>query len=112
MCRWRTLHAEGYWADGDLRWLAGVNENDGTLYVNQESFDQLICGLQLPGLLGIAGRLGGDDAFESPQAELAEMEAAVRSECERLAAARYRLLSYIGEESEAEPETVEGVALV
>ncbi len=107
-----TLHAEGYWADGDLRWLAGVNENDGTLYVNQESFDQLICGLQLPGLLGIAGRLGGDDAYESPHAELAEMEAAVRSECERLAAARYRLLSYIGEESEAEPETVEGVALV
>ena len=107
-----ALHAEGYWADGDLRWLAGVYQEDGVLRVNGESFNQFVCALQLPGLLGVAGRLGGDDAYESPKAELAEMGAEVRSECERMAAAKYRLLSYIGEESEAEPESVEGAALV
>ena len=107
-----TLHAKGYWADGDLRWLAGVHESAGEEYVHREKFEELLCWLQLPTLLGVAGRLGGDDAYESPKAELAEAEGAVRAECERMTAAGYKLRAYVGEESEAEPEEVEGEALV
>ncbi len=107
-----TLHTEGYWTDGDLRWLAGVNQSGGTTYVNQESFAQVLCTLQLPALLGMAGSLGGEEAYRNAAGELAEMEASVRAECERMEAADFQLMAYLGEESEAEPESVEGEALV
>ncbi len=93
-----SLHTEGYWADGDVRWLTGVNRSDGALYVNKESFEQLLCSLQLPALLGVAGPLGGEDGYRSPAAELAEIESSVRSECERMERARYRLSAFLGEE--------------
>ncbi len=106
-----ALHAEGYWADGDLRWLTGVNGSEGVLYVNKESFEQVLCALQLPALLGVAGGLGGDDAYESPAAELAELEGALRAECRRMEEAGYRLREFVEEDSELEPEAVEGEAL-
>ncbi len=109
-----ALRTEGFWAEGDVRWLAGVNESDGIVYVNQERFEQLLCLLQLPALLGLAGRLGGDDAYESPKAELAEIEGTLRAECTRLAEAGHKLRAYLGEASEADAvdvvEAVEGVA--
>ena len=109
-----SLRTEGFWAEGDVRWLAGVNESNGVVYVNKESFEQLLCWLQLPALLGLAGRLGGEDAYDSPKAELAEVEGTVRAECTRLAEAGYKLLAYLGEASEGDAvevvEAVEGVA--
>ena len=103
-----ALHTEGFWAESDVRWLAGVNDSQGVSYVNKESFEELLCWLQLPGLLGLAGALGGDDAYETPLAELAEIEAAVQVECQRLAGAGYNLSLYLGEQAEAEPETEQG----
>lgn len=31
-----------FWADGDARWLAGVNESDSVSYFNQEQFEELV----------------------------------------------------------------------
>ncbi len=111
-----ALHTEGFWAEGDVRWLAGVHESEGVLYVNRESFERIVCWLQVPALLGIAGRLGGDDGYEAPTAELAEIEGLLRSECTRMSEAGYKLGSYLdsysGDKGEAEPETVTGQALL
>ncbi len=119
-----ALRTEGFWAEGDVRWLAGVNESDGVLYVNQESFEQLLCWLQIPALLGIAGRLGGEDGYETAAAGLAELEGTLRAECMRMSEAGYKLRAYVDEqevneqdlgeqkEGEPEPEDVEGEALV
>ena len=107
-----ALRTEGFWEEGDVRWLVGAHESDGVVYVNKESFEQLICWLQVPELLGIAGDLGGDDAYAVPAAALQEIEGAVRAECARMEEAGYKLRAYLGEESEAEPEAVEGEALV
>ncbi len=106
-----ALHTEGFWAEGDVRWLAGVNESEGVAYVNKESFEQLLCWLQVPALLGIAGKLGGDDGYETPKDALAELEGALREECTRMGDAGYRLRVYLGDDFEAEPEAVEGEAL-
>ncbi len=106
-----ALHAESYWADPDVHWLAGVNESDGVRYVNQESFEQLLCALQLPALLGVAGGLGGDEGYQAAASELEEMAGGLRAECDGMEQAGYRLMAYLGEESEAEPETVEGEML-
>lgn len=111
-----AVRTESFWAEGDVRWLAGVNQSEGATYVNKESFEQLLCWLQVPALLGIAGRLGGDDAYETPAAELAEIEGSLRAECTRMGEAGYRLDVYLdayrGSEMEAEPEGVEGKTLV
>jgi len=41
---------EYFWNDGDVRWLAGVNESDGVVYANKESFEALLEWLKLPSL--------------------------------------------------------------
>ena len=105
------LHTEGFWINDDVRWLAGVNESEGVRYVNKESFEELLCWLQVPALLGIAGHLGGDDALQSPAAVLAAMEGALRAECHRIQEAGYNLGRFLGEDMEQEPEEVEGEIL-
>ena len=49
------LAAADLWDDGDFRWLAGVTESNGKMYVNKECFEELTWWLQLPRLLA------GDD---------------------------------------------------
>ena len=92
----------------DVRWLAGINESGGTTWVNKESFEELLCWLQIPSLLGIAGHLNGDEAYERPSTELAGIEGTLRAECQRMTDAGYSLRSYLGDEMETEPETVDG----
>ena len=101
------LRADGAWADGDLRWLAGVNTVEDKTYVNKESFEELLVWLQIPALLGIAGRLGGDEAYGTAAAELAELEGTLRAECERMEEAGYDLRAYLGEYMEREPQEVD-----
>jgi len=43
---------EDFWADPDVRWLAGVNESQGATYFNKEAFEELVVWLQLPVLVG------------------------------------------------------------
>ena len=42
---------EALWQDGDLRWLIGLHEHEGTLYFNKESHEQLLWWSALPDLL-------------------------------------------------------------
>ncbi|MGI4827420.1 MAG: alpha-amylase family glycosyl hydrolase [Janthinobacterium lividum] len=105
-----ALHTETFWSEGDVRWLTGLNEGKGVMYVNKESFEQLLCFLALPAILGIAGHLGGDDAYQKPATELAEIEGSLRAECTRMNEAGYKLRVYLGDEMEAEPAAVEGDA--
>jgi len=43
--------AEQFWADPDVRWLAGVNQSEGKTWFNKEAFEQLVLWLHLPTLL-------------------------------------------------------------
>jgi len=54
--RLRTIYSREFWNDGDVRWLAGVNESSGVTYVNKEMFEDLVDWLQLPTLLQSARR--------------------------------------------------------
>ncbi len=45
--------AEAFWADPDVRWLAGVHEAGGTTYINKEGLGSLLCWMQLPALLAV-----------------------------------------------------------
>jgi hypothetical protein len=48
------LASESFWRDPDVRWLAGVNRSADTEYINQESFEALLCWIEVPALLQAA----------------------------------------------------------
>lgn len=52
----RRIDSREFWNDGDVRWLAGVNDSAGVTYFNKESFEDLVEWMQLPALLDVAGR--------------------------------------------------------
>jgi len=41
------LHSVAFWAEGDVQWLAAVNEHEGVRYVNHEALQQLLQWLSL-----------------------------------------------------------------
>ena len=92
---------DGFWNDGDVRWLAGVNEADGVTYVNKELFEELIDLLQLPALLEIAEQ----DAV-ALEAVL-EIEAAVEQAREAVLNAGYDLNKYLASEPWETEEEIE-----
>ena len=47
----KTLRAETFWRDPDVRWLSGVNSAAGKEYFNQERFEELVRWLALPSLV-------------------------------------------------------------
>ncbi len=69
------LAAEVFWADADVRWLAGVSEADGVTYFNKERFEALLNVLELPSL--VAGEEG-----DTAVAEGAPRLAALREQAE------------------------------
>ncbi len=48
------------WQDGDLRWLAGVNEHEGVTYFNKEAHEELLWWHALPDLLAVAAQTTSD----------------------------------------------------
>jgi len=48
------IGSDAFWADPDVRWLAGVNETADATYINKECFEELLCWIQLPALLELA----------------------------------------------------------
>ncbi len=51
-----SVNTEGFWADGDVRWLAGVHESEGETYFNRELFAALLPWLELdPETLRLVG---------------------------------------------------------
>ncbi|HUY80590.1 MAG TPA: alpha-amylase family glycosyl hydrolase [Acidobacteriaceae bacterium] len=102
------LHAlepdpNAFWNDGDVRWLAGVNESDGVTYVNKEQFEELADWLQLPALLEMAEP--NADALPG----VLEAEAAVEEAREGIAEAGYRLQDYLDAQEKVETADAEDV---
>ena len=52
-----TFASQAFWDEGDVRWLGGVNESEGTLWFNKESVEELLVWLELPSLLTASGDL-------------------------------------------------------
>jgi hypothetical protein len=50
----QSVDTELFWADSDVRWLAGLNESEGTTYLNKEAYEELLWWLELPSLLAAA----------------------------------------------------------
>jgi hypothetical protein len=106
-----SVRSKEFWAQGDVRWLAGVNDSGGVTYVNKESFEELLCWLQIPGLLGLAKGKAGQQGGLGNAGRLAALESSLHAECERMADAGFELRRYLDEEAETEPATEEGEIL-
>jgi hypothetical protein len=77
------------WSDGDVRWLAGVNQSDGVTYVNKEQFEQLIDWLHIPALLEVA------EQDPRPLEAVLEIEAEIEQASEAMTEAGYKLHAYL-----------------
>ncbi len=44
----------GFWQQGDVQWLAGINRSDTVTYLNKEQFEELLSWIQLPSLFLVA----------------------------------------------------------
>jgi Glycosidases len=64
------LASEKFWRDPDVRWLAGVNRSADTEYLNQESFEELLCWMEVPALLRAADSSQTVEKMEIIAAEL------------------------------------------
>jgi hypothetical protein len=80
------MHTEAFWADPDVQWLAGVNKAGGATYFNKEGFEEMVCWLQLPGLIEIA-RFGSG--------VIGKIEAGVTDDCRVALASGYKLDTYL-----------------
>ena len=60
------LGTKAWWEQGDVRWLAGINQAGGVEYMNKEQFEELLSWLQLPALflLGEGGTTASLQAIE------------------------------------------------
>ena len=83
------IRSRAFFADSDVRWLAGVNASSGATYFNKEQFEELLTWLQLPALLAIAQQ----DSNQS--AALAQIEASVASALQAAQASGYNLETYL-----------------
>jgi glycosidase len=69
------------WLDPDVRWLCGVHEAEGHVYLIREQYEELLWWLLMPSLLRLAGeaapsRLAVQELSNTVAAELASAEAA------------------------------------
>jgi len=103
--------SEEFWQEPEVRWLAGVNESEGTLYLHKERFEELLSWLQLPALLQIALQTGAVQARS-----IRELEAVVTSASKKAKEAGYKLEKYLrpgrsGSSGEATVEKAKPAAL-
>jgi glycosidase len=91
------LQSQEFWADPDLRWLAGVGEYSGQTYVNKEHFEELIAWLQLPALIEIA-------QLPSPTEGFRDVELVVQDICEAAQKAGYNLQTYLSSRNKTPDE--------
>jgi hypothetical protein len=82
-----AVKTQNFWSDGDVRWLAGVNESGGIDYVNKERFEELVCWMQLPTLFEAAeGKCSATAVFH-----------AVTSVCDVMQRAGYDVERFLSE---------------
>ncbi len=85
-----AIQDDAFWADPDVRWLAGAHLSSGVTYFNKEQFEELTTWLQLPALLEIAA------SEESGQAaRIAHLEGAVAASYSAARDAGYDLKAYL-----------------
>lgn len=91
------------WWDPDVRWLTGVHESEGHMYLVREQYEELLWWLMMPSLLKLAGEpaLGPDDC-----AELNETVDEALATAEEAGYRIDRLLGTIEPEAEEEPAEV------
>ncbi len=89
-----------FWADPDVRWLAGVNTSKGVEYINRERFEELVCWCQLPALL----RLASSAKFTAEQAAAVGAESGELAQL--LAEGGYKLAEFLELLKPEEPEAV------
>ena len=99
------LASQAFWADGDVRWLAGVNESEGKTYFNAEQLGELWGWMQLPTLIATAERKAS--AGESG----VEVEIPVTIACEMALEAGYELPAFIKAWKAREVEQAEEIAV-
>ena len=96
-----AIRSELFWADPDVRWLAGVNQTSGVTYFNKERFEELLNWLQLPTLIDLARTASGDPPAAPLQPAqlrtLAKVEAAVAAARAAAEASGYNLDVYLAE---------------
>ncbi|MGO8758482.1 MAG: alpha-amylase family glycosyl hydrolase [Terracidiphilus sp.] len=73
--------APALWLDPDVRWLCGVHESDGHIYLVREQYEELLWWLLMPSLLRLAGesaprRAAVHELSDTVAAALASAEAA------------------------------------
>ena len=91
--------APALWFDPDVRWLTGVHEADGHLYLVRELYEELLWWLLMPSLL----RLAGEPA--PSRAKVEELSKTVEEALATAKAANYRIDELLG--SAATPESEE-----
>jgi hypothetical protein len=82
--------APALWRDPDVRWLTGVHEAEGHLYLVRESYEELLWWLMMPSLLRLAGEtIPSRDAVKALSKTVEEALASAES-------ANYRIDELLG----------------
>ena len=89
----KAIQSEVFWADPDVRWLAGVNQSADDTYFNKEQFEELLTWMQLPALMEIA-QIGSGEQESHKLARIAEVEKTVAAAREAAEVAGYNLEKY------------------
>jgi hypothetical protein len=84
-----TIETKEFWSDGDVRWLAGVNESKGKAWFNKELFEEMLTWIQLPVLMEIALQNAGESKA------IADLEKAISLVCHAATEAGYNLDAYL-----------------
>ncbi len=84
-----TIETKEFWSDGDVRWLAGVNESKGKAWFNKELFEEMLTWIQLPALMEIALQNAGESKA------IADLEKAISLVCHAATEAGYNLDAYL-----------------
>ena len=93
--------APALWFDPDVRWLTGVHEAEGHLYVVREQYEELLWWLLMPSLLRLAG-----EASPS-RAAVEELSRTVEEALATAEAAKYRIDALLGSAEAPDAEEAE-----
>jgi len=88
--------SEEFWRDGDVRWMAGVNESEGRVYFNREAFEELLWWMEIPALMAAA------ETVPMTTAAIAEVKRRFGA-AKDAAAAGYVVKRYVASEGQTAP---------
>jgi glycosidase len=86
----KVVLAPALWLDPDVRWLCGVHESEGHVYLIRELYEELLWWLLMPALLNLAG----EDA--PSRAAVKELSNTVKAALASAEAAGYRVDELLG----------------